>query len=109
MGRAPAPIWQRFIRIRAAALLTVGGSTFQSSSGRTWAKTPLARLSSSRGSKVSAEAEAPKATRLNCSRSASLRALWAIRSMASSRMSWAVGSSSRSRPETMALAGLMKS
>src|SRR5690606_25366869 len=32
-----------------------------------------------------------------------------IRPMASSRMSWAVGSLSRSRPETMAPAGLMKS
>ena len=32
-----------------------------------------------------------------------------IRPMASSRISCAVGSSSRSRPETMALAGLMKS
>jgi hypothetical protein len=52
---------------------------------------------------------APKATRVKASRSASFRALEAISVIASSRMSWAVGSSSRSSPETMALAGLMKS
>ena len=92
-----------------AGLFTAGASTCQSSSARMWLKTPWASFSSSRGSKVSAEADAPKATRLKASRSVSLRAEPAIRFMASSRMSWALGSSSRSRPETMALAGLMKS
>jgi hypothetical protein len=90
-------------------LLTAGASTSHSSSARIWPNTPRASFSSSRTSKVSAEAEAPKATRENCKRSVSLRAEVAIRPIASSRMSWAEGSSSRSRPETMALAGLMKS
>ena len=74
-----------------------------------WAKAPCASFSSSRASKVSADAEAPNATRVNDSRSASFLADEAIKPMASSRMSCAEGSSSRSRPELIALAGLMKS
>ena len=60
--------------MRAAGLFTPGSSTCQSSSARMWPKTPWASFSSSRVSKVSAEAEAPKATRVKASRSASLRA-----------------------------------
>ncbi|MNT66321.1 hypothetical protein D3C72_2043800 [compost metagenome] len=52
---------------------------------------------------------APKATRAKWTWATIFRALWRIRLMASSRMSWAVGSSSRSRPDMMAPAGLMKS
>ena len=109
VGSAAPAIWARLSSARAAGLFTAGGSTCQSSSARMWAKTPCASFSSSRASKVSAEAEAPKATRREGQQVGQLAAEAPIRLMASSRMSWAVGSSSRSRPETMALAGLMKS
>ena len=108
-GSALAAICAMFSTAREDGLFIAWGSIAQFRVGRTWANTPWASFSSSRESKFSAEADAPNATRVNCSRSANFLADEAIRFMASSRMSWAEGSSSRSRPETMALAGLMKS
>ena len=108
-GSAAMVRYPRFTSARDWALDQVVSATAHVSDARPPSVRPDTSSPSSAPWNRSAEVAAPKATRAKATRATIFFALASIRLMASSRMSWAVGSLSRSRPELIAPAGLMKS